>query len=95
MNGLLAGLAALAQPILARVLIALGFSVLTVTGVTVALDGLKSVVVTHLAGMPVAAIQLGGLFGLWQGIGMVFGACTFVVTLWTLKRAVSIAGVPG
>lgn len=91
--GLLAALAALAGPILARVLLALGFSVVTITGVSVALGALKSQIVTFLGQSPAALIQLAGLSGLWQGLGLIFGAVTFAVTLWGITSARKVLGV--
>jgi hypothetical protein len=91
MGGLLAGLATLATPILARVLLALGMGVLTITGVALSVSSIKTLAVSQLAAFPAAALQLGGLLGVWQGLGMVFGAVTFAVTYWTLTKAVSIA----
>jgi hypothetical protein len=74
-------LASMAAPLVARVLMALGFSVITVTGVTLAIQQLKDLVVNNLGNAPLAMLQLGGLLGAWQGLGMVFGAITFAVTL--------------
>ena len=74
-------LASMAAPLVARVLMALGFSVITVTGVTVAIQQLKDLVVNNLGNAPVSMLQLGGLLGAWQGLGMIFGAITFAVTL--------------
>lgn len=74
-------LASMAAPIASRVLMALGFSVITVTGVTLAIQQLKDMVVNNLGNAPISMLQLGGLLGAWQGLGMVFGAITFAVTL--------------
>lgn len=71
----------MAAPIASRVLMALGFSVITVTGVTLAIQQLKDMVVNNLGNAPISMLQLGGLLGAWQGLGMVFGAITFAVTL--------------
>lgn len=74
-------LASMAAPLVARVLMALGFSVIAVTGVTVAIQQLKDLVVNNLGNAPVAVLQLGGELGAWVGLGMVFGAITFAITL--------------
>lgn len=91
MTGLLAGLASLAAPILARVFLALGFAVVTVTGVDQALTFIRSALSTALAGAPMAALQLAGLAGVWIGLGWVLGAVTFTLSLWSLTKAVRIA----
>jgi len=92
MGGLLAGLASLAQPILARVLLALGMAAVTIVGVDASFGALKSLVLAQFAGFPVAVVQLGGLMGVWQGIGIVIGAATWCVTFYALTRSVRIAG---
>lgn len=92
MGALLPALASLAAPIAARVLIALGLSVVTVVGVSASVSALKDLALAKIGTLPVAALQLGGLLGLWEGLGMVFGAVTFAVTYWNLTRAVRIVG---
>lgn len=67
-------------PIAARVLSAFGLSMIVLTGLSVAADSLKSLVTSNLSGMPLAVIQLGGLFGIWTCVGLIFGAITFVIT---------------
>lgn len=88
--GLLAAIAALAGPILARVLLALGFSVVTLGGVVAAVNAAKGSLVSYLGAAPNAAMQLAGLMGVWDGLGMMFGAMTFTVTLWGMTKAVRI-----
>ncbi|RUP27718.1 MAG: DUF2523 domain-containing protein [Curvibacter sp.] len=74
-------LASMAAPIVSRVLMALGFSVITVTGVSVAIDQLKNLILTNLGTANTNILQLAGLIGCWQGLGMIFGAVTFAITL--------------
>jgi len=93
MGGLLAAIASLAAPMAARVLISLGFGVLTITGVAVASDQIKGLVLSNLGAGPAAALQLAGLAGVWTALGMVFGAVTFGVTMFGLTKAVRIAGL--
>jgi hypothetical protein len=88
--GWLAALAGLASPILARVLIALGFSVVTITGAVAVLGTLKSQLLDMLGTAPSGALMLAGLGGAWVGLGMVLGACTFAVSVWGLTKAVKI-----
>jgi hypothetical protein len=92
MGGLLAALAGLATPILARVLVALGMSAVTVTGVTLAWSALRSQLLVHIGGLPAATVQFLGLAGFWVALGMIFGAVSFVVALWALGNVVRIAG---
>ncbi|MBT9598649.1 MAG: DUF2523 domain-containing protein [Vitreoscilla sp.] len=91
-TGFLAALATLAGPIAARVLMALGMSVVTIGGVTVALSSVKGSIIGNLGGAPYAALQLAGLMGCWEGLGLIFGAMTFTVSFWSLTQATSILG---
>jgi len=93
MQALLAALASLAAPITARILIALGFSVVTVAGVGLSWQTVLDSVLSNLGAMPAAAAQLIGLGGGWIALGAVFGACSFVVTLWGLTAATRVMGV--
>lgn len=92
--GLLAGIAALASPILARVLLALGMSVLSIVGASQVVDQVQSYVMGSLAsGGGAAYMQIAGLAGAWVALGMVWGAVSFAVTYFGLTRAVRIVGV--
>lgn len=93
MGGLLAALATLAAPMTARVLMALGMSVVTVTGVTLTVDALKAQLIGQLGTMPAAALQLVGLAGGWVGLGMLLGAMTWCASFWALTQATRIIGV--
>lgn len=72
-------LVAMVGPLVARLLTALGVSLVTVTGLVAAAAALKSAVLSGIGGLPAAAVQLGGLFGLWQALGIILGAVTFVL----------------
>ncbi len=78
--------ATLAGPIAARVLLAMGMGVVTVTGVTAAVDTLKALIIDNLGAAPMAALQLAGLSGCWVALGLVFGAVTFAVTFAMLTK---------
>lgn len=93
MGNLLATIAALAAPMTARVLIALGFSVVSVTGVSVAVGTLLDHVQSNVGSMPAAISQLIGLGGGWIALGAVLGAVSFVASLWTLTAATRVIGV--
>ncbi len=92
MGGLLAGLAALAQPILARVLLALGFSVVTTTGVNLIISKIQDLVLVNLGNGVEAALQLAGLAGVWTGLGMVWGSVNFALAYWSMSKAVRLVG---
>jgi hypothetical protein len=82
-------LASMAAPLVARVLMALGFSVITVAGTDLAISGLKTQVISLLTSGNTPMLQLAGLMGCWTGLGMIFGAMTFAVTL---KGLTSLSG---
>lgn len=92
MNGVLAALATLAAPMTARVLMALGFSVVTVTGVSVGFGSVLSQLQSNVGSIPSAVSQLIGLGGGWIALGAILGACSFVVSLWSLTAATRIMG---
>lgn len=92
MAGFLAALAALAGPITARVLIALGFSVVTVTGVAVSVTAIKQQIIANLQAAPLSMLQMIGLSGGWVALGLIFGAMTWCVSFWMLTKAQSILG---
>lgn len=89
---LLAGLLSIAGSITARVLLSLGFSVLTITGLSAAVSSLKGSILGSLAGAPPAVLQLAGLAGAWDALGLVLGAVSFALSYWTLTSSVRIAG---
>lgn len=80
-------------PVAARVLAALGVSFVSVTGLAVAVTTLRDLVLTQLGALPLAALQLLGLFGVWEALGMLFGCVTFVISwrsigsTWRIARA--------
>lgn len=88
--GLLGAIAGLATPILARVLIALGFSAVTFLGASAVVNQLRQMVTSNIGGAAAAGVQIAGLAGVWDALGMVFGAVTFTVTVWGLTKAVRI-----
>ena len=90
MGGLLAAIASLATPILARILLAVGFSAVTFVGADAVVGQIRGMIISNLNGAPLAGLQLAGLAGVWQALGMVFGAITFTVTMFGLTKAVRL-----
>jgi len=85
-------LLAMVQPLLAKALIALGFQVVTITGVVVATDAIKSIWVANMGALPLAGLQLAQLAGVGEGMGMIFGAIAFRIALWQIQSATRILG---
>ena len=84
-------LMALVEPILAKLLIALGFSVISIVGVDAALSQVKGMVVSNLGGL--GAIMDFALY-MWMGkaLGIIFGACATKLMLWNIQNATKILG---
>lgn len=90
---LAAFLVGLVGPLMARWIASMGFSLVVLAGLTAAVTQIKGLIVSNIGGLPLVALQLGGLFGLWEALGMLLGAATFVVTwhstkgFWSLAKA--------
>lgn len=84
-------LVGLVGPLMARWLASVGLSLVVLTGLTSAVSALKTQITTDLSGLPLAALQLGGLFGLWESLGIWLGAVTFVITWQSTKGFWSLA----
>lgn len=94
-SGLLGALVTLAAPVVGRVLLSLGFSVVTIAGVTVALGAVRAELMSRLGALPLATIQLLGLANVWVALGILLGAMTFCVSYWTLTSSVRVLGRSG
>jgi hypothetical protein len=88
---LAAFLVAMVGPLVVRLLAALGVSLITMTGATVAFDAVKNQVLGAASGLPLAAIQLAGLVGVWAAIGMLIGAYSFAMTWASTKGFMALA----
>lgn len=86
-------LLAMMQPLIGRILTALGFSVVSIIGVTAALDQLKATLMQHLLTVPAAGLQMALLGGAGVALGFIFGAITFRMALWQLNNSMKILGV--
>lgn len=89
-SGWLGALATLAGPITARVLMALGMSVLTVSGAAFSVSELKGAVMGSFGEVAASGLMLAGLLGCWEGLGLIFGAFTFAVSLYALTQATKV-----
>lgn len=86
-------LAGMMQPLLARILMALGFSVVSVVGVTAAMDQIKGMFLSNLQLIPAAALQLALLGGVGEAAGILFGAVATRVALWQIQNSVRVLGI--
>lgn len=83
----------LVQPIIARILAALGFSVVTIVGFDAAVDGLRSQLVTSVNSLPADVLGVFLLAGGGYGLGMILGAVAVRVLMWQIQNATKILGV--
>lgn len=83
----------LVSPLIARALTALGFSVVTITGMEVLLTQVRQAVVTGIGGLPADTLNLFLLAGGGQALGIMFGAFATKLALWQISNATKIVGV--
>jgi hypothetical protein len=89
-------LMSLVEPIIARILVALGFSVVSVVGVTASIEGLKSQLVSSVNTMPVDMLNVFLFAGGGDCLGLILGAISFRLAFFQIKAATKILGVnPG
>lgn len=84
-------LLALAKPFLAKILLALGFSVVSIVGVDVALGTVKGMIIGNMSGLG-AVIDFALYLWIGKGIGIIFGACATKLALWNIQNATKILG---
>lgn len=78
-------------PLMARWLASMGLSLVALTGLAASSTAIKSLVLSNLGSWPADALQLAGLYGCWEALGMIFGAVTFVITWASTKGFWSLA----
>jgi flagellar biosynthesis/type III secretory pathway ATPase len=89
-------LMALVEPMLGRILTALGLSVVSIQGMDVALGQLRQMMLTNLMGVGVDVLNVFLLAGGGQALGILMGAVSTRLFLWQLKNATQILGkTPG
>lgn len=79
-------LASAVGPLAIRALVAIGFGVVSFTGVTQAFTGLVTYATSSWSSLPVSVLQLATLAGIPQALGMVFGAMLARVSLWAFAN---------
>lgn len=87
-------LLSLMQPLAARILSALGFSVVTIGGMSAVLTSIKTELVNRAQTMPVEIMNVFLLAGGGIAMGIVVGALTTKMLLWQLENTVKILGNP-
>lgn len=80
-------LLAMVQPLVARVLVSLGLSLVTFTGMSVAIDLLTTRAVTAWGGLPASILQLAGLAGIGEALSIITGAVATRLLIWQLTKS--------
>lgn len=76
----------------ARVLLSLGFSVVTITGVTFALDHFRDLLVSNVGGLPADIYDLFMLAGGGVALNILLSAVAFRLSYWSITKSVRILG---
>lgn len=77
----------MAGPLAMRVLITLGIGTITFTGMVETLSALIAMSASSWSGITPAVLQLAGLSGLPECIGLITGAMTSRVSIWAATSA--------
>lgn len=88
-------LLAMMQPLIAKIMLTLGLSLVSIVGLQAALAGLKSQFVNSINSMPADMIQLFLIGGGGLALGILFGAMTTRLVMWQIQSATKILGVNG
>ncbi|MFT3717220.1 DUF2523 domain-containing protein [Pseudorhodoferax sp.] len=83
-------LLSLIEPMLAKVLVSLGFGVVSIIGVDAALNTLKSQLVAQINSMPGDWLAFALYLWIGKGLGIILGACATKLMLWSAQHATSI-----
>lgn len=86
-------LLSMVSPLLGRILASLGFSVVTITGLTVSVNAIKSQLVTSINSLPADLLNVFLLSGGGVGLGMITGAIATKLLLWQITSATKVLGV--
>lgn len=85
-------LLAMMQPLIAKVLVSLGFSVVTITGLTAITNDLKAQAISGIGSLPPELLNLFLLSGGSTALGIILGALTTKLMLWAITDATRLLG---
>jgi len=84
------------QPILARIMVALGFSMLSIVGMDALMGQVMAAFQSAWGGLPSQMLALAGLAGIGEALGIITGAIMTKVMIWQLTKSTRmIASNPG
>ena len=79
-------------PLVGRIITALGFSVVTITGMTVAIAAVRDQFITQTNSLPADMLNLFLYAGGGVGFGMIMGAITTRLVIWQIMNTTKILG---
>lgn len=85
-------LLAMVQPIIARIMVTLGLSIASFVGMDLLMNQVISATQNAWGGLPFGMLQLAGLAGIGQALGIIMGAVLTRVLIWQLSRSTRIMG---
>ena len=86
-------LMAMMQPLIAKILVALGFSVVSIVGMDLVVNQLRDAVISGVNTLPADLLGLFLFAGGGVSMGIVFGAVATKLLLWQIQSATKILGV--
>lgn len=85
-------LLSMAEPLVAKVLLALGFSVVSIVGVEATANALKAQFIASMNSMPADWLNFALYLWIGKGLGIIFGAMATKLMLWSIQSATSLLG---
>lgn len=82
----------LLEPALGRIFVALGLSVVSITGMQAIFDQLRSNLVSGVSSLPSDALQMFLIAGGAEGLGIILGAITTRLMLWQVQKSTQFLG---
>lgn len=86
-------LMAMMAPLTARVIMALGFSVVSIVGMDAVLSTLRGQLITSMNQVSADGLNLALLGGAGEGLGIIMGAAATRLLLWKISNATRILGL--
>ncbi|WP_295856143.1 DUF2523 domain-containing protein [uncultured Xylophilus sp.] len=86
-------LLALVQPMLAKILLSLGFAVVSITGMEAVLNQVKQVLIANVNNMSGDMLAIFLFAGGGKVFGMILGSVATKVMLWQITQSTKILGV--
>jgi hypothetical protein len=85
-------LLALVQPFIAKILLSLGFSVVSIVGMDAVLGKVKDMLTANINALPADTLNVFLLAGGGKGLGIILGAITTKLLLWKISSATKVLG---